>query len=116
MDVGAFAVSVEDHDEFRRFVDGCQGVWGHGGELGRLAGLDRDLAFAERKADPSLDDEEPVVAGVDPLFGRYGGRFEAQLDGEGFAGRSTQHPGCALAQTVRYWADDDVLVAAQVEE
>jgi hypothetical protein len=66
MDVGALAVAVEDHDELGRAVDGCEGVRSHGGELGGLAGPDGDLAFAERQAHPSLDDEEPVVTGVDP--------------------------------------------------
>jgi hypothetical protein len=47
MDVGALAVAVEDHEEFGRAVDGCEGVWRHGGELGGLAGLDGDLAVAE---------------------------------------------------------------------
>jgi len=48
MDVGTLAVAVEDHDEFGRAVDGCEGVRRHGAELGGLAGLDEDLAFAER--------------------------------------------------------------------
>lgn len=47
VDVGALAVAVEDHDEFGRVVDGGQCVRCHRGELGGLAGLDRDLAFAK---------------------------------------------------------------------
>ena len=70
VDVGALAVAVEDHDELGRAVDGGEGVRRHGGELGGLAGLDDDLAFAERQPHPPLDDEEPVVPGVDPLLGR----------------------------------------------
>ena len=46
VDVGALSVAVEDHDELGRAVDGREGVWRHGGELGGLAGLDGDLAFA----------------------------------------------------------------------
>ena len=45
----------------------ANGVRRHGGELGGLAGLDGDLALAERQSHPPLDDEEPVVTGVDPL-------------------------------------------------
>ena len=50
VDVGALAVAVEDHDELRWAVNGREGVRCHGGELGGLAGLDGDLAFAERQA------------------------------------------------------------------
>ncbi len=37
--VGALAVAVEDHDQLRWAVDGCEGVRRHGGEVGCL-GLD----------------------------------------------------------------------------
>lgn len=86
MDVGALAVTVEEHDELRRAVDGCERMWRHGGELGGLAGLDRDLAFAERQTHSSLDDEEPVVTGVDPLLDRPGGWFQAHLECDRVAG------------------------------
>ncbi len=47
MDMSALAVTVEDHDELGRAVNGGEGVWCHGGGLRRLAGLDDDLALAE---------------------------------------------------------------------
>ena len=88
----------------------------HGGELGGFAGLDGDLAFAERQAHPPLDDEEPVVAGMDALLRRRAGRFESHLDGDRAAGWAAQHPGRALTGAVRRRADDHVVVAAHVEE
>ena len=72
--------------------------------------------FAERQAHPSLDDEEPVVTGVDPLLRRPAGRFEPHLDGDRVAGRPAQHPGCPFARAVRHRADDHIVVAAHVEE
>ena len=48
MDVGAVAVTVEDHDEFCGAIAGREGVRGHGGELGGLTGLDDDFAFAKK--------------------------------------------------------------------
>lgn len=114
--VRALAVAVEDHDQFGRSVDGCDGVWSHGPELGRLAGLDGDFAFPEGQAHPSRDDEEPIVAGVDALLDRSARRFEAHLDGDGVAGRSAQDPGRARGRTGRGRADDDVIVVADVEE
>lgn len=86
MDVGTLAVAIEDHDELGRAIDGYEGVWGHGGELGGLAGLDDDLAFAQRQAHAALDDEEPVVTRVDSLLLRSGCWFEAHLDGDGVTG------------------------------
>ena len=70
VDVGALAVAVEDHDEFGGFVDGCEGVRRHGGELGGLSRFDGDLAVTERQAHSSLDDEEPIVTRVYPLLRR----------------------------------------------
>jgi hypothetical protein len=52
VDVGALAVAVEDHDELGGAVDGGEGVWRHGGELGGLAGLDDDLSVAEQSGAP----------------------------------------------------------------
>lgn len=68
MNVGTLPVSVEDHDELGRAVDGHEGVGRHGGELGRLAGLDSDLAIPQPQAHPSLGDEKPIVTWVDPLL------------------------------------------------
>ena len=97
-------------------VDGREGVRRHGGELGGLSRFDGDLAVTERQAHPSLDDEEPIVTGVDPRLGRPVGRFESHLDRDRAAGRSAQHPGGALARAVRRRVDDHILVAAHVEE
>jgi len=116
MYVSALAVAVEDHNEFGRAVDGCEGMWRHGGELGGLAGLDGDVAFAERQAHAPVDDEEPVVTGVHPPLGRPSGRFESHLDGDRGAGWSAQHPGGARPRAARCGVDDHIVVAAQVEE
>jgi hypothetical protein len=116
MDVGALTVAIEDHDELGRAVDGCEGVRRHGAELGGLAGLDEDLAFAQRQAHPPLEDEEPVVTGVDPLLGLRVCRFESDLDRDRAAGRSAQHPGGALVRGARRRANDHIVVAAHVQE
>ena len=116
MDVCPLAVAVEDHDEFCRAVAGCEAVRGHGGELGNLAGLDDDLAFAEQQSHPPLDDEEPVVTGMDSLRRRPVGRLEPHLDRDRGAGRPAQHPGRALARAARRRSDDHVVVATHVEE
>lgn len=116
MDVGALAVAVEDHDELGRAVDGCEGVRRHGAELGGLAGLDEDLAFAERQAHSPLEDEEPVVTGVDPLLRLPACRLESHLDRDRAGGRSAQHPGRALARGAGRRADDHIVVAAHVEK
>ena len=115
VDVSALAVAVEDHDEFRGAVAGCAGVRGHGGELGGLAGLDDDLAFAEQQPYPPFDDEEPVVTGMYPLLRRPVGRFEPDLDRDRVAGGSAQHPGRALVRTARHRADDHIVVVVDVE-
>lgn len=116
MDVGALAVAVEDHDELGRAVDGCEGVRRHGAELGGLAGFYEDLAFAERQAHSPLEDEEPVVTGVDPLLRLPECRFESHLDRDRAAGRSAQNPGRPLARGARRRADDHIVVAAHVEK
>ena len=102
MDVGALAFAVEDHDDLGRPVDGGEGVRCHGGKLGCLARLDGYLAFAERQAHPTLDDEEPVVTGVGTLLLRPSGRYKPRLDGDRAAGWSAEHPGCAVARRVRH--------------
>ena len=116
VDVGAVAVAVEDHDEFGGPVDGCDGMGCHGGEFGGFAGVDGDLAFAERQAHLSLDDEEPVVAGMDAMLRGRAGRFQSHLDGDRAAGWAAQHPGRVVTGAVRRRADDHIVVAARVEE
>jgi hypothetical protein len=114
--VGPVAVPVEDPDELGRAIDGGKSVRGHGRELGGLPGLDDDLAFTERQADASLDDEEPVVAGVDPRLRRLAARFEPHLQRDGGAGRAAEQPGGAPTRAARCRADDHVVVAAHVEQ
>lgn len=116
MDMGALAVAVEDHDELGRAVDGCEGMRCHRAELGGLAGLDEDLAFTERQVHSPLEDEEPVVTGVDPLLRLPACRFQSHLDRDRGAGRAAQPPGRALAGRARHRPDDHVVVAAHVEQ
>ena len=68
VDVGAVPVSVEDHDEFGGTVERSDGVRGHGGELGGLAGFHDDDSFAEQQLHTSAENEEPVVPRVHLLL------------------------------------------------
>lgn len=115
MNVGVLAVAVENHDELGGAVKGCDGVWGHGGELGGLAGLDGDVPIAERETHPPFEYEEPVVAGVDALLGNPARWLESHLHGDGRAGGAVQHPDRALAGGAWRGSDDDIVVAANVE-
>jgi len=110
MDVGAVAVTVEDHDDLGRIVDGADGVGRHGGELGGFARIHHDLPVAEGQLDAAGEDEEPVVAGVHPRLGRRGPGLEAHLDGDGRAGRAAERPGRGAAPAGGDGPDDDVFV------
>lgn len=116
MDVGALAVAVEDRDELGRAVEGGEGVRGHRGELGRLAGLDRDDAVSEPETDATVGDEEPVVAGMYPGLGSTARRLQPHLHRDAAARRAAQQPRRALAGAAGRRTDHDVVVAADVEQ
>jgi hypothetical protein len=48
--MSVLAIAVEDHQQLGRPVDRGERVGCHGGELGRLAGLDGDLTVAEKSS------------------------------------------------------------------
>jgi hypothetical protein len=116
VNVSSLTVTVEDGDELGRGVDGREGVWRHCRELSGFTGVHGDLAVAEPQAHPPLGHEEPVVTWMHSLLRRLSRRLEAHLDDHSAAGRSIQHPRCALGRAVGGRPDDDVVVAAHVEQ
>jgi len=56
----SFAVAIEQHDHIRGAIDKGNSMWGHGGELRRLSGLNKNMTLAQGEADVPFENEEPV--------------------------------------------------------
>lgn len=116
VNMGVLAVAVEDHDQLRWAADSAERVRCHGVELGRFACLDGEVTLAQRQADPPVEHEEPVPAGVHPRCWSLPCGLEAHLHRERAARWPVQHPRRALADSVGRRADDDIVVVVHVEQ
>ena len=116
VNVGALAVAIEDHDEFRGSTLRREGMGRHRGELGRLAGLDDQLAFTEQQLHAAVGDEEPIVAGMHLELGRDTRRLQSHLDRGRGAGRPAQHPRRDMARVVRTRTNDDVVIGVDIQQ
>lgn len=121
VEMTAFAVVVEDYQDLGGAAVAAEGVGGHGGERGGLAGLDADDAFAEVEDDGAGQHGEPVPAGMDTHVVRGDA---ARLVGDAHLADGQplgavvlgEEPGGQAAGLVAVRSDDDIGVIWRLDE
>jgi len=120
-EMAALPVVVEDAQDLRWAATRPEGVRNHGGELGRLAGLDQDGPLTQQQHNASRQDGEPVLARVNSQLGGAAPRLRPGDPHLGYGdavrpGPPAEDPGGHPARRIALRPDHHVVVVGRLHQ